>query len=281
MKTRYHEITTDLIKNIKREVLIEDPYCLLKQEFNTLDDAIPLTGGRISRVYKIKDDGIERVLKISMGLYRMTELMREAEALKNISIDGGGHFIPQIFKSKSMKNYAYLIEEYFEGESVREKLINCQIEEERAKIWKGLGQILSEVHNFYNREDSEGRWLDEQLEMSRINMENDMIDAGEFEEEPPEKMLEWLNLNKPKRKQLSLIHGDFRTKNILIDNYMRYKVIDWGFVDIGDPYYDLAIIDYYFKCSDDREGFYKGYKANAYNKGLIEYYDKLSKFINV
>jgi len=66
----------------------------------------------------------------------------------------------------------------------------------------------------------------------------------------------------------------------LIEN-TNYKVIDWGFVDLGDPYYDLSIIDYYFKDNDDRENFYKSYSANKYDKTLIEYYDKLSKFINV
>lgn len=61
----------------------------------------------------------------------------------------------------------------------------------------------------------------------------------------------------------------------------RYKEITPEIIDVGDPYYDLAIIDYYFKDSADRKSFYEGYSANKYNEILIEYYDKISKFINV
>lgn len=280
IKTRYEEITVDMIKNSIAEELAEDHY-LLKHEFSNLDDAIPLTGGRISRVYKINDDGIDKVLKISVGHYRMTELLREEKAMKHIIIHGGESLIPQIYKSKTMKNCGYLLEEYIEGESVREKLSKCKLQQERLHIWKRLGQTLSEIHKLNNREDLECRWLEEQLEKAKINMANKLIDIEEFKEEAPEVMLEWLISHKPKGGKISLIHGDFRTKNILIDKHMNYKVIDWGFVDIGDPYYDLAIIDYYFNNSDDRDCFYEGYRLNSYDKALINYYDKLSKFINI
>lgn len=94
-------------------------------------------------------------------------------------------------------------------------------------------------------------------------------------------MLEFLIANKPKQRKVCLLHGDFRTKNVMIDKENNCKIIDWGFVDVGDPYYDLAIIDYYFNDNLERESFYRGYKCNKYDEGLIEYYDKLSKFINV
>lgn len=59
------------------------------------------------------------------------------------------------------------------------------------------------------------------------------------------------------------------------------KIIDWGFVDIGDPYYDLAVIDYYFKDELDRDSFYKGYTICQYENQLIDYFDKISWFINI
>lgn len=108
-----------------------------------------------------------------------------------------------------------------------------------------------------------------------------LIDTEDFEGENPEKAFRWLISNKPKRKQVSLIHGDFRTKNIMLNKENNSKVIDWGFVDIGSPYYDLAVIDYYFKDELDRSSFYRRYKNSQYDKRLIQYYDRLSWFINV
>lgn len=282
LEARHRTMSAEIIKSHNSEqVLSKQLNCLLKREFTTLDYVERLTGGRCNSVYKISYDGDDKVLKISTGLYRITELKRETKVMKHLINEGCEHIVPRINRFEILEDCAYIIEEYVEGGTVREKLRNCECIEDRLEIWKRLGQVLSEIHKFYQDEDIKCTWLSGQLEMARINMKSNLLDLEEFEEETAIEMLEWLNLNKPKRKGVSLLHGDYRTKNIIVDNNMNYKVIDWGFVDIGDPYYDLAIIDYYFKDNLDRDSFYSGYRDNQYDRELIEYYTKLSKFINI
>jgi aminoglycoside phosphotransferase (APT) family kinase protein len=51
--------------------------------------------------------------------------------------------------------------------------------------------------------------------------------------------LNWLRANAPENDQLSLLHGDFKTNNILSDG-ARHVVTDWEMSHVGDPIEDLA-----------------------------------------
>ncbi len=281
LEPRYKDITPEIISSTKSEShLLKQPELLFRQEIKKLDDVAELKGGKINTVCKGSMEGVKQVIKISFGLYRKTELKREAEALKILGELGGQHLVPKLIDYNDSGEYACLFMEYIEGVTVREKLVQCRDKQERAQIWVGVGKTLSYIHSIYQKVDLKESWLDRQIEIAEMNMKNGLLDPDEFEDEPPEEVLVWLKANKPVRNQLSLVHGDFRTKNIIITE-KDYKVIDWGFVDTGDPYYDLAVIDYYFMDKYERDSFYKGYGALEYNRTIIEYYDKLSGFINV
>jgi aminoglycoside phosphotransferase len=282
MEPRYLNLSAKTIKGYRDELVSPDKIeYFLEREFIPFGNVKKLTGGRINSVYKVNSDGQDKVMKFSTGVYRLNELKREAEALKYLIDKGYKHIVPNISEFMVLDNFAYLVEDYLDGATVREKLDINECLEERLKLWEEVGHVLSEIHMLCKDEDIKYKWLNCQLKIARINMENDLLDPGEFQEEPSEEILKWLVSNKPKRKQTTLLHGDFRTKNIIVNKENNCKVIDWGFVDIGDPYYDLAIIDYYFRDTLDRESFYKGYNNNQYDKGLIKYYNRLSKFINV
>ncbi len=282
VKTRYEDMLPDIMETNKNNLSsTNDMESLIFKEFRVSEDFEKLSGGRVSNVYKINQEGQYKVIKSSTGLYRMAELEREAHVLRFLLNNGYGHIVPYINDFKMLDNFAYIVEEYIEGIIVREKLSENTSIEQRLKVWECVGQSLSQIHKLCQGNDINDKWINGQLEIARFNMENDLLDYEEFQEETPERMLSWLILNKPSENQISLIHGDFRTKNIIINNDIYYKIIDWGFVDIGSPFYDLAIIDYYFRDNLDRESFYKGYNKNKYNKEIIEYYDRLSKFINI
>jgi aminoglycoside phosphotransferase (APT) family kinase protein len=50
----------------------------------------------------------------------------------------------------------------------------------------------------------------------------------------------WLRANKPPPAPLSLVHGDFQSANILVDNEGDLLVVDWELAHIGDPREDLG-----------------------------------------
>jgi len=282
IQARYKVLSEQVINSYKDELVSSDEIeCFLRREFKAFKNARRLTGGRISGVYRIHHSNEHRVIKYSKGIYRMLELEREAEVLEYMNHKEIKHVVPTIRNFRKLHGFAYIVLDYLQGETVREKLKQNQCLEERLKTWELVGGALSEIHNLCKSQDVKGEWLNEQLKLAKINMENGFIDLEDFEEKDPKEILQWLVSNKPGRAETCLLHGDFRTKNIMVDKDNNCKIIDWGFIDIGDPYYDLAVINYYFKDELDRNSFYKGYKRSQYDKRLIEYYDRLSWFINV
>lgn len=52
----------------------------------------------------------------------------------------------------------------------------------------------------------------------------------------------WLEANAPTARQLCLVHGAYRTGNLLIDEDRISAVLDWELQVIGDPMYDVAYV---------------------------------------
>ena len=55
-------------------------------------------------------------------------------------------------------------------------------------------------------------------------------------------LIGWLKANAPETQRLSLVHGAYRTGNLLIDNDEVSAVLDWELQVIGDPMYDVAYV---------------------------------------
>ncbi|MDX2154952.1 MAG: phosphotransferase family protein [Hyphomicrobiaceae bacterium] len=55
-----------------------------------------------------------------------------------------------------------------------------------------------------------------------------------------EYILSWLDANAPDPRVLTLVHGDFRTGNYMVDRGRLTAVLDWEFCHWGDPREDLG-----------------------------------------
>jgi aminoglycoside phosphotransferase (APT) family kinase protein len=55
-----------------------------------------------------------------------------------------------------------------------------------------------------------------------------------------EYILSWLDANAPEPRAVTLVHGDFRTGNYMVDNGRLTAVLDWEFAHWGDPREDLG-----------------------------------------
>ena len=55
-----------------------------------------------------------------------------------------------------------------------------------------------------------------------------------------EKAQEWLEANRPARTATTIVHGDLRMGNVIVDATGLTAVIDWELVHVGDPVEDLA-----------------------------------------
>jgi aminoglycoside phosphotransferase (APT) family kinase protein len=107
---------------------------------------------------------------------------------------------------------------------------------------------------------------------------------------PPEPILTdliaWLEANAPSVDRVTLVHGAYRTGNLLIHDDRISAVLDWELQVLGDPMYDVAYV-----LSDlnrdgtpllsnlvDRDSFYRDYEAATgftIDDGICRYYNAL------
>ena len=64
--------------------------------------------------------------------------------------------------------------------------------------------------------------------------------------QPPEptltELIAWLETNAPATERVCLVHGAYRTANLLIDDDRVAAVLDWELQVLGDPMYDIACV---------------------------------------
>ncbi|MDG2113064.1 MAG: phosphotransferase family protein [Actinomycetota bacterium] len=111
--------------------------------------------------------------------------------------------------------------------------------------------------DFARREIAKWRWL--------------IDDSGHPGHPILDDLIGWLEANAPSTDRLTLVHGAFRTGNVLIDDDRVSAVLDWELQVIGDPMYDVA----YMLTELNREGtdllsnvvpralFYERYQAST------------------
>lgn len=100
-------------------------------------------------------------------------------------------------------------------------------------------------------------------------------------------LLGWLEANAPDTERLVLVHGAYRTGNVLIDDNDRVSaILDWETEVIGDPMYDVAYVlsDLNREGTDllsnlvDRDRFFERYEAGTgirIDEDLCRYYQLL------
>ena len=52
--------------------------------------------------------------------------------------------------------------------------------------------------------------------------------------------LRWLDMNRPAHGRRSIVHGDFRLGNVMVDESGLVAVLDWELAHVGDPMEDLG-----------------------------------------
>lgn len=121
--------------------------------------------------------------------------------------------------------------------------------------------------------------LDIKLKEALYNIENNLVDMGDWEDDnefkTPMELLEYLKQNKPKESTLSFTHGDYCLPNILGKNKKISGFIDLGRGGIADIYQDIAICVRSLKHNYETERytdiFFK-HLGMEVNREKIEYY---------
>lgn len=112
-----------------------------------------------------------------------------------------------------------------------------------------------------------------------------------------EEAIRWFKENQPEVPELTLVHGDFRIGNMLIEGDDLAAVLDWELARVGDPLYDLgyASTNYFagklitpterpeLACSlMERDWFYEEYSRRTgreVDRDRVRYWRAFSSFV--
>jgi aminoglycoside phosphotransferase (APT) family kinase protein len=153
---------------------------------------------------------------------------------------------PQAFLPDVLKRPAALLHRK-DGETIGRRIVRePQLEQARRLLPAQLGEVLARIHGIapdrYGLrlflpqppvELSPARWMVMQVEknLDQVGEPHPALELG----------LRWLRRNEPPPpNDLSLLHGDYRIGNVVVNETGLVSVLDWEFAHIGDPYEDLA-----------------------------------------
>ena len=141
----------------------------------------------------------------------------------------------------------------------------------RANLAQEFVAYLAEIHGVNVRTTSIGATLGipenyrAYLSQKLLLMERDYLGVKDGTEDPViDDALCWLQENQPDTGLLTLVHGDYRSGNLLYAGDHIVGILDWELAEIGDPYVDIG---YVFA------------KANRMDSSLLSYLIPSEQFI--
>jgi aminoglycoside phosphotransferase (APT) family kinase protein len=127
----------------------------------------------------------------------------------------------------------YLICDAIAGETIVRKILRGLDEDGRQRLLHQCAQALAAIH----RADPDGIGLAQTEQLSEWR---DRLDAMGDTTATFEWAFRWLDANRPPPSPPTLVHGDFRMGNLIVDETGLAAVLDWELVHIGERYEDLA-----------------------------------------
>jgi aminoglycoside phosphotransferase (APT) family kinase protein len=130
---------------------------------------------------------------------------------------------------------AYLLMERLDGETIPRRLLR---DDAYAVVRPGLARRLGEILARIHRIDP-----DSVPGLPRVDALSQVIGLYEAFAEPRPALeigLRWLAAHKPAPSADGLVHGDFRTGNLIVDQDGLRGVLDWELAYRGDPMHDLG-----------------------------------------
>jgi aminoglycoside phosphotransferase (APT) family kinase protein len=175
---------------------------------------------------------------------------------------------------------AYFLD-FVDGDTIGRRVTSSpQLEGARALLPMQLGRELARIHSVTpavepelfakSRRpfDGDARELDPVAAL--LDFVRGMLEALDEPRPALELALRWLEERRPRRSEVTLVHGDFRTGNFIVGEEGLRAILDWEFARFGTPAEDLAWIqvrDWRFGRLDRpvggfaaREPFYRAYQ---------------------
>ncbi len=146
-------------------------------------------------------------------------------------------------KKDNFLNSDFFIMDKINGIAEGHKLVRLNNAELQTKILQDIGQQLANIHKIESdsrleriiQKPSKEHYLqhlidDSLLQLDKLKRHRPVLEFA----------LSWMQKNQPEIDDLVLIHGDFRTGNIMIDQDHVSGILDWEFTHWGDRREDIG-----------------------------------------
>ncbi len=216
----------------------------------------PLVAGHSNLVFALRrGDGRYILRRPPMGEYAASahDVLREARLL-TVLAEAGSTRTPRVIAIAEAGDAAGIGPAYvmtrLPGVAIRSEAPDwLQTPAQRATIGRELVGALAELHALPTapfeaaRLGRSGGYLERQLK--RWSSQRDEFVARgvrPLNDEPPVRA--WLQANLPEERTSTLVHGDFKLDNVLVDpeTCQVTCVLDWEMATIGDPLADLGFL---------------------------------------
>jgi aminoglycoside phosphotransferase (APT) family kinase protein len=193
-----------------------------------------LSGGASRDTWRVDVAGRSLVLQCQRP-GATADMAAEAEVLR--AAHRWGVAVPEVVAAGEDEGFGapYLLVEAVPGETIARRILRDDAFAAARDVIVGqFGTELARLHAVPVDEVTRLEASDELAQYRRV--------YDTFAEPHPtfELALRWLDTNRPSSGALSLVHGDFRLGNIMIDETGVRAVLDWELAHLGDPMEDLG-----------------------------------------
>jgi aminoglycoside phosphotransferase (APT) family kinase protein len=151
---------------------------------------------------------------------------------------------PRFFcTDSSVLGQPFFIMDYVEGISIGRKVIQApELAAARAVLPPQMAQELAKIHNIapekvdFLPDAADGQSPPQQA----LHQAREMLDKLNAQNPAFEFGVRWLEQHMPVCERITVLHGDFRIGNLLINTQGLAAVIDWEFGHIGDPHEEMG-----------------------------------------
>jgi aminoglycoside phosphotransferase (APT) family kinase protein len=201
----------------------------------------PLPGGasRESWAVQLETAGVERgliLLRDASGQTRYPDKNVAVEAAAMTAARRAGVPVAEVYDyGEDPPGQAYLLMERLDGETIPRRLLRDEAYAAvRPSLARRLGEVLARIHQV-DPGSVPGLPRVDALEQASAMYQ------GFAEPRPALQIgLRWLAAHRPAPAADTLVHGDFRTGNLMIGPDGLHGVLDWELAHRGDPRQDLG-----------------------------------------
>ena len=196
---------------------------------------VRLSGGASRETWSFSADGRALVLQrqrdgAARGMASEAEVLRAART--------GGVPVPELVvdgsASTALRN-PFLVVAAVEGETIARKILrDDRFAVARERLTAGVGAAMARLHSI---DPSSAPSL---VEQDQVSFYRGVLDQLGEPHPVFEVAFRWLEANRPPATATSIVHGDFRLGNVMVDDGGLAAVLDWELAHIGDPMEDLG-----------------------------------------